>query len=138
MNAAIPPIEGFTPTELVDPFEIFVGPVFERGSAGAKTFAVRVDSRHVNRRGIVHGGMLMTLADLTHGQAVWDAADRAPCVTLNMQSQFVRPAAEGDVIVVTPQLVRRTRALVFVRGDCIVRNQTIFTASSVWKLLGCD
>lgn len=138
MSASAWPIEGFIPTELVDPFEIFVGPVFEHGSIGTKTFAIRVDARHVNRRGILHGGMLMTLADLTHGQAVWDLTDKSPCVTLNMQSHFVRPAAEGDIVLITPQLVRRTRALVFMRGDCIVGNETIFTASSVWKLLGRD
>lgn len=138
MSADTWPIEGFAPIDLVDPFEIFVGPVFEQGAVGAKTFAIRVDGRHVNRRGILHGGMLLTLADLTHGQAVWDLTDKSPCVTLNMQSHFVRPAAEGDIVTITPQLVRRTRGLVFMRGDCIVRSETIFSASSVWKLLGHD
>jgi len=133
---AAPPLPGFVPTHLIDPFEIFVGPVFENGAPGAKTFAMRVDSRHMNRRGVLHGGMFMTLADLTFGQAVWDATDKAPCVTLNMQTHFLKPVVEGDIIQVVPELVRRTRSLVFMRGDFTVEGEIVFAASSVWKLLG--
>lgn len=133
-----PPLPGFTATALVDPFEIYVGPLFESGNPGTKAYAMRVDARHLNRRGVFHGGMFMTLADMTLGQAVWDMSDKAPCVTLNMQSHFLRPAAEGDVIQVVPELIRRTRALVFMRGDFTVGGETVFTASSVWKLLGRD
>lgn len=135
---AAPPLPGFLPTHLVDPFEIFVGPVFENGPPGAKTYALRADSRHMNRRGVLHGGMFMTLADLTLGQAVWDATDRTPCVTLNMQTHFLRPAVEGDIIQVVPELVRRTRSLVFARGDFKVEGEIVFTAASIWKLLGQD
>jgi uncharacterized protein (TIGR00369 family) len=131
-----PPLPGFVPTHLVDPFEICVGPVFETGKPGAKTYAMRVEARHVNRRGVVHGGMFMTLADLTLGQAVWDATDKAAVVTLNMQTHFVKSAVEGDIIQVVPELVRRTRALVFMRGDFTVNGEIVFTAQSVWKLLG--
>lgn len=131
-----PPLPGFVPTHLIDPFEIYVGPVFENGAAGAKTFVMRADSRHMNRRGVMHGGMFMTLADLTLGQAVWDATDRASVVTLNMQTHFLKPAVEGDIIQVIPELVRRTRALVFMRGDFTVNGEIVFTASSIWKVLG--
>ena len=133
-----PPLPGFVPTHLVDPFEIYVGPVYEHGEPRAKTYAMRVDVKHLNRRGIFHGGMFMTLADMTFGQAVWDFTDKAPCVTLNMQNHFLKSAVEGDIIQVVPELVRRTRGLVFVRGDFKVAEETVFTASSVWKLLGQD
>jgi uncharacterized protein (TIGR00369 family) len=138
MIASPPPLPGFVPTALFDPFELYVGPVYETGEPGAKTYAFRVDSRHLNKRGAIHGGMLMTLADLTLGQAVWDLTDRAPCVTLNMQSHFLRPAFDGAIIQVTPHLLRRTRALVFMRGDFTVAGEAVFAASSVWKLLGQD
>jgi uncharacterized protein (TIGR00369 family) len=138
MTGNTPPLPGFAPTHLIDPFEIYVGPVFDSGTIGSKTYALCVEARHVNKRGVLHGGMLMTLADLTLGQAVWDATENAPCATLNMQSHFLRPAKMGDIVQVTPQLVRRTRALVFMRGDFMVEGETIFTAARVWKLLGQD
>ena len=136
MAAAPPP--GFTQTKLIDPFEIHVGPVFEQGPKGARRFAFVIDERHVNMRGIIHGGMLMTFADAALGQAAWDACDHANCVTLNMQSQFLAPAKAGDQIEVAPVLTRRTRSLIFLRGDFMVRGETIFTVSSVWKILGQD
>jgi uncharacterized protein (TIGR00369 family) len=135
MNAPPP---GFAETKLADPFEIYVGPLFDAGELGARRFAFRVDERHVNMRGILHGGMLMTFADMTLGQAVWDLTANAPSVTLNMQAQFLKPARAGDLVEVAPELVRRTRALLFMRGDFKVGKEIIFTAASVWKLLGAD
>lgn len=135
MNS-MPP--GFAETKLIDPFEIYVGPMFHEGQTGARRFAFRIDERHVNMRGILHGGMLMTFADMTLGQAVWDLTGNVPSVTLNMQTQFLKPAKAGDLVEVQPELVRRTRALLFMRGDYKVGGETIFTAQSVWKLLGVD
>ncbi len=138
MSSAVPPLPGYVETPLVDPFEIFVGPVFEKGEPGARHFIFRIDERHVNMRGVVHGGMLVTFADLALGAAVWDVTDRAPSVTLNMHSQFLKPARMGDIVEVTPVLSRRTRALIFMRGDFTVAGEPVFTAASVWKLLGQD
>lgn len=132
------PPPGYRETRLIDPFEIFVGPVFETGAGAGRRFAFQVDARHVNLRGHLHGGMLATFADLTLGQAVWDATDNAPSVTLNMQTQFLKAAGLGDAVEVVPQITRRTRALVFARGDFTVAGEIIFTASSVWKLSGRD
>jgi len=129
---------GYRETKLVDPFEIFMGPVYEKIENGERRFALVVDERHVNGRGILHGGMLMTFADCTLGAKAWDLTNNAACVTLNMQSQFLKPARAGDLVEVKPELVRRTRALLFLRGDFTVAGETIFTASSVWKLLGRD
>ncbi|HXL98914.1 MAG TPA: PaaI family thioesterase [Rhizomicrobium sp.] len=132
------PLPGYKETALVDPFEVFVGPVYEQGEPPARRFAILIDARHVNMRGVIHGGMLMTFADAALGQAVWDVTDRAPSVTLNMQSQFLKPARAGDVIVVQPELIRRTRSFVFMRGDFRVGDETVLAVSSVWKLLGQD
>jgi uncharacterized protein (TIGR00369 family) len=128
--------EGFTETKLVDPFELHIGPIYESGPVGAKRFALRVDERHVNKRGVVHGGMYMTFADAALGQAAWDATDRAPSVTLNMQSQFLKGAVLGDLIEVAPIVTRKTRALLFIRGDFTVKGEVVYSVQSLWKLLG--
>lgn len=132
------PRPGYSEISLVDPFEVHVGPAYQQGAPGSRRFAFRVDERHVNRRGVVHGGMMLTFADLALGAAAWDLTDRAPCVTLGMQTQFLKPAHIGDIVEVQPQLLRRTRALLFLRGDFLVESEAVFTATSVWKLLGQD
>jgi uncharacterized protein (TIGR00369 family) len=128
--------EGFVETRLIDPFELHIGPVYEKGEKGSKSFALRVDERHINKRGVVHGGMYMTFADAALGQAAWDATDRAPSVTLNMQSQFLKGAVLGDLIEVTPIVTRKTRALLFIRGDFTVKGEVVYSVQSLWKLLG--
>jgi len=132
--SALPP--GYDEVRLIDPFEIHVGPAFAQGAKGARRYAFRAEAQHCNMRGVVHGGMLMTLADMTLGQAVWDATDDAACVTLSMHSQFLKPARAGDLIEVAPELTRRTRGLVFMRGVFGVAGETVMTVQSVWKLLG--
>jgi uncharacterized protein (TIGR00369 family) len=136
MSAPPEKLAGYRETTLVDPFEIFVGPLYEKGEGIARRYALIVDERHVNLRGVIHGGMLMTLADMTLGQAAWDACDRAAVVTLSMQTQFLKGVRQGNVLEVTPQLQRHTRSMLFLRGDYQVNGETVFTASSVWKLLG--
>jgi uncharacterized protein (TIGR00369 family) len=128
--------EGFRETRLIDPFELHCGPIYERGEAGGKVFGLRIDDRHVNMRGVIHGGMLMTFADASFGQAAWDATDHGDVVTLNMQSQFLAPAKAGDWLEVAPVLTRRTRTLLFLRGDFTVDGAAVFSVASVWKILG--
>jgi uncharacterized protein (TIGR00369 family) len=128
--------EGYSEVRLIDPFELHVGPAFGQGEKGARRYAFVPQAHHCNMRGVVHGGMLMTLADMTLGQAVWDMTDNAACVTLNMQSQFLKSVKAGEMIEVVPNMTRRTRALVFMRGDFTVAGEIVMTVSSVWKLLG--
>jgi uncharacterized protein (TIGR00369 family) len=130
--------EGFAEIKLIDPFEIHVGPAFGQGEQGVRRYAFMPQVHHCNMRGVVHGGMLMTLADMTLGQAVWDMTDNAPSVTLNMQTQFLKSVRAGELIEVLPEMTRRTRALVFMRGDFTVAGEIVMTASSIWKLLGID
>lgn len=130
--------EGYAEVRLIDPFEIHVGPAFQAGEKGARRYAFRAEEHHCNLRGVVHGGMLMTLADMTLGQAVWDATGNAACVTLNMQTHFLKPAKAGDWIEVVPRITRRTKGTVFMGGDFTVAGEIVMTVQSVWKLLGRD
>ena len=127
---------GYRETKLADPFEIYLGPIHEAGEKPNRRFAFLIDDRHVNRRKVMHGGMMMTYADATLGALAADLSEGMIAVTLNMQSQFLAPAPLGKIIEVKPELTRRTRSMLFIRGDFTVGNEIVMTASSVWKLLG--
>jgi uncharacterized protein (TIGR00369 family) len=126
-------IDGFTQTDLIDPFERHIGPIFEQGPRGERRFAIRVDSRHVNRRNSIHGGLLMSFADAVLGAAAADFAGDPAVVTLNMQAHFLAPAPEGAIVTVLPELTRRTHTLLFVRGDFRQGEAIVMTAASIWK-----
>jgi uncharacterized protein (TIGR00369 family) len=127
--------EGYDTATLWDPFEVYCGPFFDQRERGIYKFAFRVDERHVNVGGICHGGMLLTFADSALGYTAWTVTDNASSVTASMQASFLAPAKLDDLVEVSPQVVRRTRDLIFLRGDFFVGEELIMTVTSLWKLL---
>ena len=125
---------GWNPAEQFDPFEAFMGPYFERVVDGQREFGFYIDDRHINAAGVAHGGALMTFADAALGYALWDATDRAPCVTVSQQTSFQSSASVGDFVVCRPEVVRKTREIVFMRADFKAGDRIIFTATAIWKI----
>lgn len=137
----LPVPEGFVRMTLGDPFEAHLGPFYEKPLTGGegmfrRLIAFRADARHVNAGGIVHGGMLMTFADAVLGGCAWDANGRKPCVTLSQQNHFLRPARAGDWVACSAEVTRSTPSILFVQGRIDVAGTAIFTASSLWKMMG--
>ncbi len=113
-----------------------VGPIWTRtGPSGLKSFAFVAQPKHANLIGLVHGGMLMTLADRALGVAGWDAAGGRPSVTIQFDMQFVSSAKMGEFAELAPEVVRLTSSLVFLRGTLTVAGRAVATASGVWKIL---
>lgn len=113
-----------------------VGPFYVRPmSSGYRAFAFRAEPKHANLIGLVHGGMLMTMADRALGVAAWDAAGGRPCVTVQFDTQFLSAVKMGEFVELEPQIVRATRSLVFVRGDLMVGDRIAAAANGVWKIL---
>ncbi|MBI1212757.1 MAG: PaaI family thioesterase [Alphaproteobacteria bacterium] len=125
---------GWTRAEQFDPFEAYLGPFFERRTDGHREYALLLDERHMNAANVAHGGALMTFADAVLGYGVWDATERSPCVTVSQQSNFLATVTIGDLLWCRPIVVRRTREIVFARGDLMVGERTVFTASALWKV----
>lgn len=117
-----------------DPWEDHSGPLYFRSDGnGGLICAMRVEKRHTNGSGAVHGGFLLTLADVSlfiisrHARV----SDRA--VTVSLNSDFAGPAIEGDLLVASGEVVRAGRSLIFVRGLIRSETQTVLTFSGVIK-----
>jgi len=117
-------------------FDALVGPLWRRPSPGGWTCAFRAEPRHANKRGVLHGGMLMTFADHAMGMNVWHAVGGSPCATVALNAEFVGAARPGDWIECDSAITRVTNALVFVRGRLFVGERTVLTATGIWKRLG--
>ena len=133
--------DGYVETPLWDPYEAFMGPLFDKripGEDGAPELwmAFRVDDRHVNTRGVVHGGMMASFADAVMGSIAWNTIDREPCVTLSMQMNFLKGPKMGDLVECRATLTRQTRSVLFVAGEFFVDDNLVMTGSSLWKILG--
>lgn len=121
------------------PFTQQVGPMWvkrETEGPDGSAYALLAEERHTNSRGVVHGGMLMTLADHVLGWIVWDAVDRAPCATVSLNSQFIAAVKPGDFVEMRGRIVRKTRSLIFIQGTATVDGKPVLTAEGIWKVLG--
>ncbi len=122
------------------PFTVQVGPIWvkresETGPTGS-AYGLMAEERHTNSRGVVHGGMLMTLADHVLGWMVWDAVDRAACATVSLNNQFIAAVKPGDFVEMRGRIVRQTRSLIFIHGTATVGDKPVLTSEGIWKVLG--
>ena len=126
--------EGWRHAEQFDPFEAYLGPYFDRMHEGVREYAFYIDDRHTNAARVAHGGALMTFVDACLGYHIWDVTDRSPCVTISQQTNFLAAAALGDLVTCRPEVLRKTREIMFVRGNLKVGDKIIFTATAIWRI----
>lgn len=117
-------------------FDKLVGPLWRRPAPGGWACAFRADDRHANKRGVVHGGMLVTFADHALGMNVWSAVAGKPCATVTLNTDFVSAVRPGDWVECEAAVTRVSNALVFIRGRLHVGERTVMTAAGIWKRLG--
>ena len=114
---AIP--EGFLKIDSMSPFIDLVGPVYERRDAKGLTIGFQVTEKHKNRRGIVHGGMICTLADFAMGYTASSVSDPPrKLVTTTLSMDFAGNARPGDWIEARVDLYRPGKRIAFV--DCFI------------------
>ena len=117
-------------------FNATAGPYWMRREEDQTAVGLLTEDGHGNGHvGTVHGGVLMTFADIALGLGVVDAARTRDCVTLQIQMQFAATAPIGSFLTCRPELVRRTSQIVFVRGLIMAGDRTIASADGMWKLL---
>lgn len=88
----------------------------------------------MNCAGTVHGGMLMSLADISMSRAARDGTDAQNSSTVSLSCDFVGPGKLGDVIEAHVRVTRRTRTIVFLSADILSGGRTLLVASGVWKI----
>jgi uncharacterized protein (TIGR00369 family) len=122
-------------TVRVDGFMAHIGPLLRSETRGErKVFALETTHLHSNHVGLVHGGVLTSLLDQALAIVAWDAADRQPIVTVQMETQFLAPARAGDFLQVRPRIRHATRSMVFAEADLTSGSRLIAVASAIMKI----
>lgn len=111
----------------------------EKGTRDAFVMGFRVHSHMCNPAGGLHGGMMMTVADLVGTMGGGYLAGVAKFLpTVNMTFDFVAPARVGDWVEGRPELVRQTRTLLFTNIYLTVGEEKILRASSIARIPSGD
>ncbi len=120
-----------------DDFANAAGPWFWRMDNGAPLIGVAIDQKHVSIRGVCHGGVIMTLADLQSLPGSYIAGLRDRLVpTVGFTIDFITPAALGDWLEMKVDLLKRTRKTLFTQA--IIRSQTgdvVARSSATFRIL---
>jgi uncharacterized protein (TIGR00369 family) len=116
-------------------FMVLIGPLWQRGEGEELSFGFVVEEKHLNRRGVVHGGMLMTFADQALGLTAREVTGSLPQATIQLDTHFIAPAAAGEFITVKAEVVRRTRSILFMRGTLGVGLRAVASTQGIWKVL---
>ena len=120
-------------------FNTHVGTLYcKRGAKGTRdefVLGFRVHAHMCNPAGGLHGGMMMTVADLVGtmgGGTVVGLRKFLP--TVSMTFDFVAPARRGDWVEGRADVVRQTRSLLFTDIALTVGDQRILRASQIAKI----
>lgn len=114
------------------------GPLWTRRESDGWLYGLLAEDRHLNPAGVVHGGALATLIDHVISTVAWAACDRAPCVTVQLDTHFLAGVRAGDFALARASITARTGSLVFVDGLVEVEGRAVLTARGVMKILRPD
>ncbi len=134
MVAAAAPPEGYDSILSTSPFGWENGPVFERKVDSGVQRGFRVAARHINAGGALHGGMVMTFADILLATAVHTVTE-PPFVTIRLTTDFIAPAFEGDWVEGTATAESPEDGIIAVRGIITTSERTIASAQGLFKAI---
>ena len=98
-------------------------------------FKTKINETHLNRAGITHGGYIAALIDAGAGTAAHRVSGNAPCVTISLELKYIGASKVGDEIIGTVNILKKTKTLVFLNCEVKSAENTIASASGVWKIL---
>ena len=132
MTAAIP--AAFLPTQSEDPYERInkLNLIHDLGD-GRVEVGLLAEEQHANEYGMVHGGVLMMLADAgLCMNSRWPNPGEG-AITVSMTTNFVAGATMGEFLETRSTVVRRTRSFSFVNCDIMAGDKVIMTATGIIK-----
>lgn len=134
MNTDIP--AGFESIPHLGHYLTLLGPFYWKKTDSTLIVGVRIDERHTNTRGIVHGGMLATLADSALGIVLYNSrTPPQPIVTVSLTTDFIESALPGDWVEGHVDILRVGSRLAYANCHLHVGERRILRASGVFALM---
>jgi len=111
-----------------------IGPLFQHHD-DPSTVGLFTDERHTNSRGIVHGGLLVAIADTVMGHTAERAAHGRRVVTASLTTDFAGSAPGGLWLEGAAFVSRAGRRLAFTTCRFHCADQLVLSASGVFAVL---
>jgi len=119
--------------EGLSPFNALVGPLYERRDGEAVSIGLQIEQKHTNSRGICHGGVLATLADLALGYAMLArSGDKGSFLTAHLAVDYAGAAKAGDWLESKVEIQRVGARLAFANCYLVANGKPIVRASAIF------
>ncbi len=125
--------EGFEPIFRSSPYLDLLGPIFNKKTDRGLIIGLRAEQKHCNARGLVHGGVFSSLADVALGyNAAFQDDQPVPMVTASLTIDYAGSAKLGEWIEIFTDVHKVGKSLAFANCYFSVNAKRIVRASGVF------
>jgi uncharacterized protein (TIGR00369 family) len=98
-------------------FSSNIGQIWWRDEAdGSVTIRMETGPEHINQAGALHGGFIMSFADMALYAVAWRQLNGFVAVTLTCNSEFLAAGAPGVPLIARCDLLKSEGKVLFIRG----------------------
>lgn len=124
---------GFEPIFRRSPFLDTIGPLYNKGMGEPMAIGFHVQEKHTNARGLLHGGVLATVADIAMGYALaTSATPPISLITASLTVDFMGSAKIGDWVETRVEIQKLGGRLAFANVYFAATGQRIASARGVF------
>lgn len=128
--------DGWLRLELGDTFSAGAGPFYFRPYKEREPGVGFVsEPRHANIGGVIHGGALLTLADMALFDICRRVVGRFQGVTVTLNAEFLSPGPIGKLIMASGEATKIGNSMMFARGTISCEGAALLTFSGALKRL---
>lgn len=127
--------QGFIPLNRPSPFIHTIGPVYIKDAGARPIIGLPIEDKHANARGIAHGGVLASLADIALGyNLVFSTSPPRALVTVHLTVDFIGSAKIGDWVEAHVEIQKQEGRTAFASARLISGNKQLARASGIFRM----
>jgi uncharacterized protein (TIGR00369 family) len=122
----------FRKSAFTDPWE----PLYSKRTDKGVTMGLRLDKPHTNARGLIHGGLIASLADNSMGYSCAQAmGGTSSLVTISLAVDFIGGAQLGQWLAVESEAIRTGSTICFAQSLVKADDAVIARASGTFRVV---
>jgi uncharacterized protein (TIGR00369 family) len=122
----------FRQSPLTDPWE----PLYSKRTDRAVIIGLRLAEPHTNARGLIHGGLIATLADNAMGHSCAFRMDEmSSLVTIGLAVDFIGSAQVGQWLAVEPDVIKTGSTICFAQSLIKADDAVIARANATFRVV---
>jgi acyl-CoA thioesterase len=119
----------------VNPFGELIGLRFTEFHSGQSRCQIEVSQQHLNPNGVVHGGVVYSMADTGMGAALHSQLGEGEhCATIEIKIVYLKPVTAGT-LVCESRVIHRGKSTAVLESDVLNHGQLVARAMGTFSVL---